>query len=288
MNNYEVLTTKDLNKGINDLTYSDYFYRLMLIARSVFKWNNLPNNIDEKWIEKFLFSYGSCLFYYDKEKGYMVAKCNSAGELNPYDEPTLLTPYGTNYIGEPLEVDEECVLIRNNDLMLATSATIQLYALRLAEVTRAIDVNVNAQKTPLIVLCTDKQKLSLDRVVKACADNEIVVYGDKTLDIDSIKALKTDAPIVFDKLSQYKHELWDECMTFLGINNANTDKRERLIVDEVEANNGQIELSAHVMLKARERACEMINKVFKLDKPVSVELRSDILKKVEQVERSIE
>ena len=103
--------------------------------------------------------------------------------------------------------------------------------------------------------------------------NEPVIYGDKNLDIEAVKALKTDAPVVFPQLQLQKHAIWNECMTFLGINNANQDKRERLVDDEVQANNEQIEYSAQVMLKTREEACEQINRIFKLDKPISVEMR---------------
>lgn len=263
---------KSIAKQLNDWTYTDYYYRLMLIARSVFKWNNLPNGIDEKWIERFLFTEGECLFFNDKEKGFMVAKCTPNGNLNYYDEPTLLRPYGTNYSGIPLENNEECVLIRNNDIMLPTSPTIQLYAYRLAETQRTIDVNIHAQKTPYVVLCSDKQRMSFKKAFTQVSDNEVAIFGDKNMDIDQIKALKIDAPIVFDKLQCQKQAIWNECMTFLGINNNTQEsKRERLVVNEVEANNEQIENSASVFLKSRERACELINEMFGLN--ISVEKR---------------
>lgn len=269
---HDIISMKSITKQLNDWTFTDYYYRLMLIARSIFKWNNLPNGIDEKWIERFLFTEGDCLFFRDREKGYMIAKCATNGMLNNYDEPTKLRPYGTNYHGDVYENFTECVLVRNNDIMLPTSPTIQLYAYRLAEIQRTIDVNVSAQKTPYVVLCSDKQRLSFKRAFSQISDNELAIFGAKDLDIDSIKALDVKAPIVFDKLQSQKQAVWNECMTFLGINNNTQEsKRERLVVNEVEANNEQIESSAEVFLKARQKSCELINEMFGLS--VSVEMR---------------
>lgn len=278
---FDVISMKTIAKQLNDWTYTDYFYRLMLIARSVFKWEGLPNHMNEKWIERYLFTEGKCLFYNDPEKGLMIAKCTPSGNLNPYDEPTLLTPYGTNYMGKPLENYEECVLIQNNDLMIPTSPTIQLFAYRLAEIQRTIDVNISAQKTPIAILCSDKQKLSMKRVFSQINDNEIAIYGDKNLDIDSIKTLDLKAPVVFDKLFTQKQNVWNECMTYLGINNNSQEsKRERLVVNEVEANNEQIESSAEVFLKSRQDACKRINEMFGLN--ISVELRKMETPKLEE------
>ena len=283
---YDVIAMKSVAKELNDRTYTDYFYRLMLIARSVFKWNGLPEGIDEKWIERFLFTEGNCLFYKDKEKGFMVAKCTPTANLNAYDEPTGLRPYGTNYIGENLMNNENCVLIRNNDIMIPTAPTIQLFAYRLAEISRTIDININGQKTPVMILCDDKSKLSMTRLFKQMDGFEPVIYGVKNLDLESVKALRMDTPIVFPQLQIQKHAIWNECMTFLGINNANQDKRERLVTDEVSANNEQIEASANVMLKSREKACELINEMFGLN--VSVELRTDLFPKLEEIEDDID
>lgn len=269
---YDVITMKSIAQQLNDRTYTDYYYRLMLLSRSVFEWSGLPNHIDEKWIERYLFSEGKCVFFKDENKGFMIAKPAPFGDLNHYDEPTLIRPYNTNYDGEELTNGADCVLIRNNDAMIPTAPTIQLYALRLAEISRTIDININAQKTPLVILCSEKQKNTMKHVFKQWNGFEPVIYGDKNLDINSIDVLKTDAPIVFDKLQIQKHAIWNECMTFLGINNANMDKRERLVDDEVQANNEQVGMSAEVMLKAREQACVDINRIFGTN--ISVKLRS--------------
>lgn len=274
MDNTYVCSMKSMMKKLNDVTFNDYFVRLMMIARSVFKWENLPNGINEKWIEKFLFYNGSCVFFEDKTRGFMVANCTNSGKINSYDEPTRITPTGIDYIGRELQNNEECVLIDNNDLRIPTFQTLELYAYRLAELTRTIDTNVKLQKTPYIVLCNDKQRLSIKKVLEQVNDNEIAIYGDKTLDIDSVKVLKTDAPIVFPDLQIQKHAIWNEAMTFLGVNNANQDKKERLVTDEVSANDEQIQASAEIFLKSREDACKRINELFKLD--ISVQRRKDI------------
>lgn len=277
-NNYNLLSYKSIANQLNNRTYTDYFYRLMLIARSLFKWEGLPNGIDEKWIEKYLFYEGTCVFYKDPNLGFMVTKWSTQGTLNAYDEPTTIKPYATNTMelnnGELLDNNENCVIIRNNDDMIPTFPTIQLYSADLTNIKRTIDTNISVQKTPTVVTCTDKQKLTFKQAIKQRDENEPVIYGDKNIDINSINVLNTSAPIVFDKLQIQKNNIWNECMTFLGINNANTDKRERLVDDEVQANNQLIKANEDVMLKAREKACELINNMFGLN--ISVKRRTDL------------
>lgn len=282
---HDIISMKTVAKQLNDWTYTDYFYRLMLIARSVYKWN-LPNGINYKWVERYLFNEGSCVFFHDPNYGYMVTKYTDSGCINPYDEPTHVTPYATAYTGRRLENHVDCVIIRNNDIMLPTSPTIQLFAYRLAEATRTSDINIRAQKTPFVVLCDDKQKLSFKRALQQITENEEAVYGYKNFDIDAIKALQLNAPVVFDKLTLQKHDVWNECMTFLGLNNANQDKRERLVDDEVQANNEQVSASGNVFLSSRQDAVEEIKELFGLnDEEISVEKREMETPKLSEMER---
>lgn len=268
---YSVKKMKSVAKQLNDLTYTDYYFRLSQIATSIFKWNNLPNLINEAWIEDFLFNEGKCMFFEDDTLGLMVAKCAPYTSLNPYEEPTHIVPYAVNYFGEPKELWKECVLIRNTDLEIPTRPTLQLFAYRLATIERAIDVNINAQKTPVAILCSEKQKVSFKHLYNQYEGNEPVIFGARNTDTSAITTIDTTAPCVFDKLQLQKNNVWNEAMRFLGINNANMDKRERLVAGEVDANNDQIEISAEVMLKNRQLACERINEMFGTN--ISVELR---------------
>ena len=281
------MSYKSTAKLINDRILTDYFVRLMLISRSLFKWENLPNGLDEKWIERYLFAEGGCLFYKDERYGYMVAKMGETGALNYYDEPTTLKPYATNYVyeGKELENNVNCVIIRNNDEMLPTAPTIQIYAYDLTNLKRTQDVNIVNLKMPTIIRCSDKQRLSLKQAINQRNDNEPTIWADKNLDLNNVEVLDLKTTIVFDKLQIQKHAIWNECMTFLGINNANMDKRERLVDDEVQANNEQVKACEDVMLKARQEACKRINKMFglnisvrrrKLSEMPSIRLEDDI------------
>ena len=258
----QALRMKSFAKGLNDLTFMDYYKRLSHLARATYKWNDLPPTIEERWNEKFLFDIGYCVVFNDPMRGLMVTQCALDGDLNHYGEPTTVTPVGNGVEPRTLTIGKDCVLIRNNDDMTPTAETIKLFAYRLAEISRTIDINVHAQKTPVLIQGSEKQKQSLKNAYAQWNGNEPVIFTDNQLDLNGVTVLRTDAPKVFPDLQRQKIDIWNEALTFLGINNANTEKRERLITDEVQANDTHIELSAQCMLKARKTAAEEINRIF--------------------------
>ena len=264
MNN-SVLSFDSMARNLNDYTLTDYFTRLMLISRSVFEWKGLPDNMNEKWIERYLFAEGKCVFFKDPVKGYMITALAPNGRLNYYNEYTDIRPYAIDYTGESLVNDVDCVVIKNNDLCVPTTRTIQLYAYKLASIDRTIDVNIEAQKTPVMVACSEKERMSMRNFIKQRQDNEPFIFVTDKMNTEGIKVHDLKAPMVFKELEYQKHMVWNECMTYLGINNANMDKRERLVDDEVQANNEQVEACFNAMLSERQRACEMINKIFGLN-----------------------
>ena len=282
---YDTLNFKEMNKKLNNLTFTDYFYRLSLIALSIFKWDNLPNGINERWIEKYLFDIGECMFFKDPILGFRVSKSIDKG-INIYNEPIDLEPESTG-LTEPKTYKNgiDAVLIKNNDLSIPTLPTLQLYAYRLADLTRAQDVNITAQKTPILIITSDRQKLTMKNVFNQWSGNEPVIYGDKEMNIDGVKVLKTDAPIVFDKIQIQKHQLWNEVMTFLGVNNANQDKKERLVDDEVQANNEQVKICLDVMLKGTQSACSEINRIFGTN--IKVSARIGIESKIDELNNEL-
>lgn len=269
---YKLLSYKSVAQMANNMVFSYYYYKLMLIARSLFEWEGLPNNMDERWIEKYLFGSGKCIFYKDPVLGFMVAGFGQQGGINCYGDPTSVYPVAENYVynGPELINGENCYVIRNNDLMLPNFPIIRHYSYKLTNIDRAIDVNIEATKSPIIVRCSDKQRLSLKNAINQRRDNEPVIWASDNANIgEMVSTLDTNAPIVFPQLQTQKHMVLNEVFTDLGINNANMDKKERMVANEVDANDEQVKASEDVMLKTREEACKQINRIFGLNISVS-------------------
>lgn len=265
--NYKLLSYKSVAQFSNNITFSYYYYKMMLIVRNLFEWENLPNNMEARWIERYLFSDGKCIFYKDPTMGFMVAGYGQNGSVNCYDDPTLVDPIAPNYTynGKQLINGENCYVIRNNDLMLPEFSVVRYYAYKLANIDRAIDVNIEAVKTPVLVTCTDKQRLSLKQAINQRKDNEPVIYADNSFDKDMISTLDLKPTPVFKDLQIQKHMILNEFFTDIGINNANMDKKERMVSTEVEANDEQVKACEDVMLRSRQEACKQINRIFGLN-----------------------
>lgn len=269
----------------NQDTYNMYFYRLLDLAMSVFKWKNLPDGVDERMLEYWLLTNGFCVFFYDEDlkksplagnkapEGYAVLQAMINGQWDIYNYPMERRAYAVNGMNIPLSEDNS-VLIFNNYIRIPMLFTINQYARRLAECDRTIDVNVMAQKTPKIIRCSDKQRLSFKNIAMQVDGNMYWIYGDKSISTDDIEVLDISAPYVGNELQILKHQYWNEVLTYLGVENVNTEKKERLVSDEVMSNMGDVEAQRFTRLNARKQACKEINKIFGLE--VDVEFRSGI------------
>lgn len=248
----------------NNRTYGGYLQRLTELSMSMFEWQNLPDTVDSRFLELTLFNDGCAVFFNDEDLGYLTLQCTINGRLNVYRIPIYRRAYSVNGYQRQLS-DKDSVIIWNNYLHTNSILTVKNYAKRLYNLDRIIDVNANAQKTPVLVQGTEQQRLTLKNLYKEVDGNAPVIFGDKNLDINSLKAIQTGAPYVADKLYQLKTQLWNEALTYLGITNINAQKKERLISDEVIRSMGGVIASRYSRLQARREACEAINRLFGLD-----------------------
>lgn len=257
---------------LNNRTYLQYYYRLLELAINMYEWKNLPPSVDERFLELTLFSEGMAVFFRDEVLGELCLQCMIGGQLDVYRIPIERTAYATN--GYQARLDgTNSVIIFNNYTHTNSMLDIEMYARRLYEIERTIDVNVKAQKTPLIIRATENQRLTIKNLYMQYDGNEPFIFGDKNLDMDGIKVLKTDAPYVADKLNILKRQIWNEALTYLGIENSNTEKKERLVSDEVTTNLGGVEAQRFCRLNARRQAAKKINEMFGLN--ISVDFRQE-------------
>lgn len=243
----------------------------------MFKWNNVPDTMDVRFLEKTLFEQGISAIFERKEKNVKMdiinTRCIASNKVNLYDIPTQYNCITNSGFDKMIDT-EKIVLVRNNQLEMPTFNIIHSFAKRLATVERIIDINLNAQKTPILIKCSEKERMSYLTLYNKYDGNSPFVFGSKNLNTDDFTVLKTDAPYLIDKLTEYKKNLWSEALTFLGINNVDEEKKERLITDEVNANNQLIAFSVRTMLMKRQEACTEANKKFGLN--LSVEFDNPI------------
>lgn len=246
---------------LNNRTYLQYYNRLLELAINMYEWKNLPDTVDERFLELTLFSDGMAVYFRDDILGDLCLQCMIGGQLDVYRIPIDRTAYATNGYQMPLN-NQNSVIIFNNYTHTNSMLDVEMYARRLYEIERTIDVNVKAQKTPIIVRATENQRLTMKNLYMQYDGNEPFIFGDNNLDMDAIKVLSTNAPYVADKLNILKRQIWNEALTYIGIENSNTEKKERLVSDEVNSNLGGVAAQRFCKLNARRKAADQINKMF--------------------------
>ena len=263
----------------NQYSYIQYYERLTDIGLNCFKWKNLPDTVDERFLELILFEQGRAVFFHDadmksKEGAYLALQCMIGGKLNVYRIPLSRTAYATNGYNKQL-TEKDSVIIFNNRIHRPSKIDVQAFAIRLYNLDRTIDVNVNGQKTPIAILCDENQRLTMKNLYMQYQGFQPFIFGGKDLDINAIKTIDTNTPYVSDQLYELKQKYWNEALTYLGIPNIGNSKKERMISNEVSSTMGGVYACRCSRLNARKQACEEINKMFGLN--VDVEFNDEII-----------
>lgn len=280
---------------LNNQTYIDYLERLKKIALSIFEWQNLPDTCNSRYLEMTLYYKGQASLLYDNNYGFINTQACDSGYINIYGLPTLINCYSYSYnqmrstyvagSDENAEKDKECILVLNNYQRVPTAVTLELFAYRLAELQRTLDVNVKSARTPILIRTDQKQYINLKKMYEEYDGNTPVIFADKNLITDdSLKSINTESKFIAQELNDAKREIWNEALTFLGVSNL-SEKRERLITSEADSNNELVNLNLQSYLIPRQQACKEFNDKYGLtgtDKEISVRVRSDLYNFVKQ------
>lgn len=283
------------NVYVQDETFFDYLERIKEIAISMFEWVNLPSSMDSFYLEMCLYYQGKAALLYDEKYGFINTKCATSSYLNIYGKPTKVNCYSFSYQEEKevyygfKEENEmsKCILVYNSINRQPTISSILLFAYRLYQAQATIDVNLNAQKTPVVVLTDEKQILSLKTAYQQFEGNMPVIFGRKdTSLLENFKVLKTDAPFITEKVQEYKKEIFNELLTYLGIKNLQTNKKERLVTSEADSNDELTNYYLQNKLAVRKEACKQFNEYFNLtdSKKIDVKIRSDLHNVIKELE----
>lgn len=279
---------------MNNQTYIDYLERMKKICLSMFEWQNLPESMNARFLEMCLFYNGQAALLYSDEYGYINTMASDGGYINIYGLPTEVNCYSYRFnerrslytVDTGEAKGKECILVMNNYERIPTTASISLFAYRLAEAQRTVDVNIKAHRTPILLTTDQKQYFTLKKMYEEYDGNTPAIFADKNLiSPDALKAIKTDAPLIINDIMEYKREIWNEFLTFIGLQNL-SEKKERLISNEVDSNNELINMNLQALLIPRKDACKQFNEKYGLmgDKAIDVKVRSDLYNIVKQYE----
>lgn len=260
---------------VNNLTYMQYLNRLTELSVSMFDWKNLPPTVDARYLELHLFETGSMVYFNDEVIGNLCLDCLPSGRLDVYGNPVLRRAYSKYNNYQKLLKESNSVIIWNNYLHTNSVLEVKMFAKRLYNLDRIIDVNANAQKTPVLIQGTEQQRLTLKNLYKEFDGNSPFIFGDKNLDLNSLKCIQTGAPYVCDKLYNLKQMYWNEALTYLGINNNGAQKRERMLAIESSQAQGGTISSRYSRLQSRREAVEKINAMFGTN--IEVNYREDFM-----------
>lgn len=278
-------------EALNSLTFEFYQRCFKKLCLSMFEWVDLPKGMDSRFLEEVLYYNGLATLLYTEKYGYINTASTPSGNLNIYGLPTSINcfSYGFSeirklYTGLANEEARKtnCILVLNCQDRESTFSSMELFAYRMYKAERSADININATKSPIVILADEKTKLSMINAYAKYDGNEPVIVGKKgQFNLDDINSIDTKAEFIADKLQDYKKGIWNELLTFLGINNLN-EKKERMVTEETNQNNEVINLNLQSFLIPRKEACNQFNELFNTN--INVRVRSDLANTIKRME----
>jgi hypothetical protein len=243
---------------------------LIEMCSNRFNWVGMPDTVDLRFLEMTLLRDALTVFYFDEEfQRFMTLRATGLGEVNMYDNPVGYTVYGNQVFSRQLS-GNECVPIWANQTRIPDWDIISMYSQRLAALDRTLEINMLSARHPFVFAVNNNEYNSMVQAFNKVVEGQPVIFGTEALSAESM-AEKISLFDIGYKPNQIKDVMdakvrtWNETLTLLGIMNVNSEKRERMVVEEASGASGQVLAMRAVALNERQRACERINKMYGLD-----------------------
>lgn len=253
-------------KLTNDMTFLYYFRRLFRLASTRFLTQGLPDNIDPAFYAQKRTETGAICIFRDDVSGLIWALPFVEEGIDLQGNPTSWTAWGENGMKYPgLNADNSVIVWDTYMHGASICPDLMMFAKRLEVIERTMDLNIEGQKTPYILQGTKTQIESLKQTYSELAENVPYIVLDKALNPQEAIVSMTTTPFIAGELQVIKRNIWNEAMTFLGIENANSEKKERLVTQEATGMQGVIDNELIGTLKSIRECEEKANKMFGLE-----------------------
>ena len=295
---YNTLSKKKVALYENDIEFQNMFYNLLNILMYSFSIEGLPDSCNERFFNLNLIFNGYAALIKDPDLGYLslgVRPTVNSSQLNIYGEFPDVMAFGwngfnkqyTNYMYGTDNTDAEAVICRDNDMMYPMINIVWIYAKRLTDTMRTLDITARKLKTPYFITCDEAQKSSIKKILDDIDFNQDSIIANRSTMPNEFNVLQTGVqPESVRVLWEHYSNLESEIRTFLGINSAaNLDKKERLVVDEAQANDILTDINIQYRLKSYQQFCDTVNNLWGLN--ISFVSNIDIVEKQAEIDSSI-
>lgn len=253
----------------NMADYNIFKGRFYDLACGCFNFENLDSNIYLPFVIDKLITEGELLAFEDKDlldendkPTFFLYPYTTADKLDMYNRPTLRHVVFMNNSASYYFTEKESEILRVNLSGTSLYSVIEYFARNIYLINRTIQINVNAQKTPIALTCSENERLTYQNLLKEYTGNVPLIFGSKDLDLSKLTSINLNAPYVADKLYQLQENYWNQFLTFFGIPNISMNKKERLITDEVTRSMGGVLIAKQNFENQIQADLERINKKF--------------------------
>lgn len=270
----------------NDQAFMNVFYNLLNLSLTIFEYDNLPETCSSLFLETALLSGKACLVK-DPELGFLTLKANTADGLNIYGLAPKFYATGVNgyskeyinYIDGSDNTFANGVICKDNPTAYPYIFYLFRASERLTSAERSLDVASKKLKNPYFITADETQVASVKKILSDVDANEEAIIANKSTMPESFKVFPTNVDTnTLTTLWQHYNNLNNQIRVIFGIpNNASSEKKERLIVDEANMNQAITTLNLDLRLKEREEFCERVNKLFGLN--ISVHINPLLIQK---------
>lgn len=243
---------------------------LLSLAVNRFRWVNLPETCDARYLEKILHRNGIATLSHkadDVEPVFTTLQAMPTGTYNMYGLPTAWRAVGFDGLTDYEVTDANGELCYYSYARVSPWNALEMYARKMAHYERTEDVNLTQQMKPFIGIAPQEKRLELVNILKQVEGGEPAILGDDGLSriVDNIKVLDLKVPLITEELARSYQNVLNQALLYLGIPHLAFEKGERMIEDEARANTAPTNIMLLDCLDARREFCNKVNRKFDLN-----------------------
>lgn len=259
--NYQHLFEKP-DKGVMLESYVRYFLARL---QSMFKYENLPETIPQKWLENYLMCNGHCGIIRAEDGLLYAVQGALGGECDEYYVPKIYTVANPYLKTKNMYVRNEDVIVIFNDVYIqGVLPLLNRYCMQLVENDITLNIADILSRATLIMSATDdKTKASAELFIKRLRDGDLSVIAEKSFVENSLHINQfREVTDTLTNLIEYHQYIKASLFNELGLNSNYNMKRESINSNESQLNDDMLHPLIDDMLKCRKEGIEKVNEMF--------------------------